>query len=109
MTLVVDAGTVAADSTGVKEVTINERLSPGWHAAAFIGTGYDDDNRPTVQRLAAGEHNGFIVNSNTQIADAGIPRVSMIFTGISTMVPTISSTGAMNFYAPVMWFREAAL
>ena len=44
-TLVVDAGTVAVDSTGVKAATISQQLQPGLYWLAFVS-----DGAPVIRR-----------------------------------------------------------
>jgi hypothetical protein len=49
-TLVLDAGTVAVDSTGVKTVTINQALAAGRYFLALLG-----DGSPTVRMVRGGQ------------------------------------------------------
>jgi hypothetical protein len=56
-TLVIDAGTVAADTTGVKEITIALTLAPGWYAMTYNRNEAAIAVRRSVSNINVGETN----------------------------------------------------
>lgn len=96
--LLLDAGTVATDSTGVKEATISTTLSPGvyWMAAWFSGG-------PTVTSISSGTHRP-AVGSTT----FGAPNGMFIKDGsFSAALPNPAGTLSVQSSGPMIMVRTA--
>lgn len=103
LTLLVDGGTVSAESTGIKSVTVSQAVKAGWHILPVVAVQGAAGTRPTLT----------IVNGTDPMighADAdttmGTPLGGWAVTGITGAFPS-TATGSVNGAPPRLVIRAA--
>lgn len=87
--LILDAGTVAGDSLGTKEITVSQALSGGLYWLVAVGQGGTPQLRAVVNNLLGGAG-----VSSLAVATGASPRCGYTMTGTSGALPgTFTSTG----------------
>lgn len=92
--LVVDAGTVAVDSTGVKTASISQSLSPGRYLLAF-----NSDGAPTVRIVRGGAHLlGYdpALNTTPFVTNIRVTQAYAVFPSPGTAWTTITAGATPN-------------
>lgn len=101
-TVVVDAGTVAGDSLGLKEATISQTLQPGWYWLSAVAQAASGS--PTLRGFSGGLDPLDTASSGTS---AGLSN-NLLVTGVSgALGDSSAATFALSSTAPVIMLRAA--
>lgn len=100
-TRVVDGGTVPGDgATGVKSVTIDENLTPGWYAAAVLVI-CPGGVPPQGLRMAIPSSGFAAVNA---LGDTALRQGFVTTAGFDALPASITGSLSNNGNAPALWF-----
>lgn len=103
-TLVLDCGTVSTGTTGDKEITISQSLSPGVYFLVVVF-----DATPTTYSMAAGDLRPFWARVYGAATSGGVPAISATVAFTYGALPSPYNLGALTYdtsnASPSIWLR----